>query len=119
MWRLIKDVFRCSLFTTIIELNYSLFRFVVNLYLLGNIPVPYSGLMAPDGHSPDHVGAWPADVFYADFDGEWADESINSSGASRVENKNIPGDGKFDKSQNDADIKYPVGRIDFYNLTSF
>jgi len=85
-----------------------------SILLLGRIPVPYSGLMAPDGHSPDHVGAWPADVYYADFDGEWSDESINSSGASRVENKNVPGDGKFDKSQNDADIKYPVGRIDFY-----
>jgi hypothetical protein len=90
-----------------------------SILLLGRIPVPYSGLMAPDGHSPDHVGAWPADVYYVDFDGEWSDESINSSGASRVENKNVPGDGKFDKSQNDADIKYPVGRIDFYNLTSF
>ncbi len=90
-----------------------------SILLLGRIPVPYSGLMAPDGHTPDHVGAWPADVYYADFDGEWSDESINSSGASRVENKNVPGDGKFDKSQNDADIKYPVGRIDFYNLTSF
>lgn len=90
-----------------------------SILLLGRIPVPYSGLMAPDGHSPDHVGAWPADVYYADFDGEWSDESINSNGASRVENKNIPGDGKFDKSLNDADIKYPVGRIDFYNLTSF
>jgi len=90
-----------------------------SILLLGRIPVPYSGLMAPDGHSPDHVGAWPADVYYADFDGEWADESINSNGASRAENKNIPGDGKFDKSANDADIKYPIGRIDFYNLTSF
>lgn len=90
-----------------------------SILLIGRIPVPYSGLMAPDGHTPDHLGAWPADVYYADFDGEWADESINSSGASRVENKNVPGDGKFDKSQNDADIKYPVGRIDFYNLTSF
>ena len=90
-----------------------------SILLLGRIPVPYSGLMAPDGHTPDHLGAWPADVYYADFDGEWADESINSSGAARVENKNIPGDGKFDKSQNDVDIKYPVGRIDFYNLTSF
>jgi len=90
-----------------------------SILLLGRIPVPYSGLMAPDGHSPDHVGAWSADVYYADFDGEWADESINSNGASRAENKNIPGDGKFDKSANDADIKYPIGRIDFYNLTSF
>jgi len=90
-----------------------------SILLLGRVPVPYSGLMAPDGHSPDHVGAWPADVYYADFDGEWADESINSTGASRTENKNIPGDGKFDKSQNDADIKYPIGRIDFYNLPSF
>ncbi len=90
-----------------------------SILLLGRIPVPYSGLMAPDGHAPDHLGAWPADVYYGDFDGEWADESINSTGAARAENKNVPGDGKFDKSQNDVDIKYPIGRIDFYNLTSF
>lgn len=90
-----------------------------SILLIGRIPVPYSGLMAPDGHVPDHVGAWPADGYYADLDGNWDDVSINNAGASRVENKNVPGDGKFDKSQFDIDIRIPVGRVDCYNLTSF
>ncbi len=129
LWTVIKrsapraTAFNPEAVTTTKEIIFSIIEKNPNeqysILLLGRIPVPYSGLMAPDGHSPDHVGAWPADVYYADFDGEWSDESINSSGASRVENKNVPGDGKFDKSQNDADIRYPVGRIDFYNLTSF
>ena len=129
LWTVIKrsapraTAFNPEAVTTTKEIIFSIIEKNPNelysILLLGRIPVPYSGLMAPDGHSPDHVGAWPADVYYADFDGEWSDESINSSGASRVENKNVPGDGKFDKSQNDADIKYPVGRIDFFNLTSF
>ena len=129
LWTVIKrsapraTAFNPEAVTTTKEIIFSIIEKNPNelysILLLGRIPVPYSGLMAPDGHSPDHFGAWPADVYYADFDGEWSDESINSSGASRVENKNVPGDGKFDKSQNDADIKYPVGRIDFYNLTSF
>ena len=29
------------------------------LFLLGHVPVPYSGDLAPDGHT-DHIGAWPA-----------------------------------------------------------
>ena len=28
------------------------------VYLLGRIPVPYSGFINPDSH-PDHEGAWP------------------------------------------------------------
>ena len=106
-----KEIIRSIVETNINE-QYS-------ILLIGRVPVPYSGQMAPDGHVPDHVGAWPADGFYADFDGEWSDESINSTTASRQENKNIPGDGKFDKSQFDADMRIPVGRIDCYNLTSF
>ncbi|MBM4173277.1 MAG: T9SS type A sorting domain-containing protein [Ignavibacteria bacterium] len=90
-----------------------------SILLIGRIPVPYTGLMAPDGHVPDHLGAWPADGYYADFDGNWDDVSINNSGASREENKNVAGDGKFDKSQFDIDIRIPVGRVDCYNLTSF
>ncbi|MFM8281406.1 MAG: hypothetical protein ACKN9Y_07445 [Bacteroidota bacterium] len=90
-----------------------------SILIIGRIPVPYSGLMAPDGHSPDHVGAWPAEGFYVDFDGNWTDATINNEGASRAENKNVIGDGKYDKSTFDIDIRIPVGRIDFYNLTSF
>jgi len=40
------------------------------VFLLGHIPVPYSGgnlnygLNPIDGHVPQHEGAWPADIYY-------------------------------------------------------
>jgi hypothetical protein len=88
--------------------------------LLGRVPVPYSGRIYPDGH-PDHEGAWPADVYYAcTATPEWTDASINVTVASRQENKNIPGDGKFDLSQiTSGDAKLQVGRVDFYNMPAF
>jgi murein endopeptidase len=36
--------------------------------LLGAVPRAFSGNINPDGHA-DHQGAWPADGYYADFDG--------------------------------------------------
>jgi hypothetical protein len=68
-----------------------------SLILLGHVPVPYSGDLYPDGH-PDHRGAWPADGYYADMDGVWTDTTVNNVTASRSENRNVPGDGKFDQS---------------------
>ena len=49
--------------------------------LFGHIPVPYSGNIAPDHHfrptgngrTPTHLGAWPADIYYADMVGQWTD----------------------------------------------
>jgi hypothetical protein len=46
------------------------------VFLFGHIPVPYSGQLNPDGH-PDHVGAWPADAYYGDMDGNWTDRTVN------------------------------------------
>ncbi len=96
------------------------------IYLLGRVPVPYSGDIAPDGHVPDHRGAWPADIYYGHFDETWwTDNSINVSLAARAENKNIPGDGKFDLSvlyNNQGFQTYStagVGRVDFYNMPAF
>ena len=43
----------------------------------GHVPVPYSGDIVPDGHMPDHVGAWPCDGFYGDMDGTWTDNAVN------------------------------------------
>jgi len=88
------------------------------LFLLGRIPVPYSGNMNPDGH-PDHLGAWPADVYYGDMDGVWTDASINSSGAASSRHHNVPGDGKFDQSLIPGEAELQVGRVDFYNLPAF
>ncbi|MFH1052517.1 MAG: T9SS type A sorting domain-containing protein [bacterium] len=89
-----------------------------SLLLLGRIAVPYSGDYAVDGHD-DHKGAWVADTYYADIDGEWTDESINDTMASRQANRNIPGDGKFDQNQIPTDVELQTGRIDFYNLNYF
>lgn len=89
-----------------------------SLFLVGRVPVPYSGDIYPDGH-PDHKGAWPSDGYYGDMDGFWSDTEVNNSSASRPENKNIPGDGKFDNSVFPANLKLQVGRVDMYNMTSF
>lgn len=91
------------------------------LYLLGRVPVPYSGVIYPDGHTPDHKGAWPADVYYGlqgeeAFTDTWAD----MDSATGTRNDNVPGDGKFD-----VDLFYPdstvleIGRVDLTNMTSF
>lgn len=88
------------------------------LFLLGRIPVPYSGNLNPDAH-PDHQGAWPADVFYADLDGIWSDNIINNTTAAREENKNIPGDGKYDQSVLPSPVELQCGRVDLYRLPQF
>jgi hypothetical protein len=91
---------------------------VKSVFLLGHVPVPYSGLIAPDGH-PDHSGAWPADVFYGELDGNWTDVAANSTSASRAENRNTPGDGKYDQSALPSDVDLAVGRVDLANMPSF
>src|SRR5579859_3682294 len=68
------------------------------LFLFGHVPVPYSGNIVPDGHAPDHQGAWPCDGYYGDMDGTWTDTSVNVSRATDPRNRNVPGDGKFDQS---------------------
>jgi len=91
---------------------------VKSIFLLGHIPVPYSGFIVPDGH-PEHKGAWPADVYYADMDGIWTDNSVNSSTAADIRNWNIPGDGKFDQSELTSELELEIGRVDFSDLPSF
>ena len=53
-----------------------------SVFLLGHVPVPYSGQINPDGHS-NHVGAWAADVYYGELDGNWTDVTVNNTSASR------------------------------------
>jgi Secretion system C-terminal sorting domain len=88
------------------------------VYLLGHIPVPYSGNLNPDAH-PEHEGAWPADAYYADLDGVWTDVTINNSVATDPRNFNIPGDGKFDQSKVPSTLELEVCRVDFYDLPTF
>lgn len=88
------------------------------VFLLGHVPVPYSGNINPDGHS-DHLGAWPADVYYGDLDGSWTDLAVYSTTASPPRTQNIPGDGKFDQSLVPGDVELQVGRADFANMPTF
>ncbi|MGB3970142.1 MAG: hypothetical protein WBO45_25625, partial [Planctomycetota bacterium] len=91
---------------------------VTTVFVLGHVPVPYSGNLNPDGH-PDHQGAWPADVFYGELNGAWTDVTINNTVASRPANWNVPGDGKYDQTAIPSDIDLAVGRVDLANLPAF
>lgn len=89
---------------------------VKSVFLFGHVPVPFSGNMAPDGHD-NHIGAWPADGFYADLDGLWTDSTVSNTSAGRL--RNIPGDGKYDQSYLPSRVELAVGRVDLANLPAF
>ncbi|MFZ4478196.1 MAG: fibronectin type III domain-containing protein, partial [Saprospiraceae bacterium] len=86
------------------------------VFLIGRVPVPYSGSSAWDGH-PEHAGAWPCDNFYADINGVWTDNTVNISTAGRPQTNNIPGDGKFDQNFIPTPTELQIGRLDFRRLT--
>ena len=94
------------------------------VFLIGHVPVPYSGLLAPDFH-PEHRGAWPTDAFYADIDGVWTDARVNYPNPQSHPNSNTPGDGKYDQdgipenAHGEAALEIAVGRIDFARMTAF
>jgi hypothetical protein len=95
---------------------------ITTVFLLGHVPVPYSGDLAPDGHVPgkgNHQGAWPADMYYGSFYTNWTDETVNDTTAYDVRNKNIPGDGKFDQNAIEAAMDLEVGRVDLYGLPAY
>lgn len=90
----------------------------VALFLLGHVPVPYSGDFAPDQHG-DHTGAWAADVYYGDLTGTWTDTKVNDSQANFPRNRNVPGDGKFDQSTIPGSVALQIGRVDLHDMPDF
>lgn len=88
-----------------------------SILLVGHVPVPYSGNVW-SAH-PDHHGAWPADLYYGELDGEWTDVTVNNTTASRDANHNVPGDGKFDQTILPSDVDLKVGRVDLSRLGTF
>ena len=92
------------------------------VYIIGHVPIPYSGNINPDGHT-EHKGAWPADLFYGDLNGTWTDTSVNNSstslGADFLAQRNLPGDGKFDQSVIPTPVSLAVGRVDLQGMTAF
>lgn len=91
---------------------------LTTLFLIGHVPVPLSGNLAPDGH-PEHRGAWVADTYYGEFDGAWPDVSVDTTSANDERNRNVPGDGKFDPSLPPSPVDLEVGRVDLSNLPAF
>lgn len=95
------------------------------LYILGHIAVPYSGNIAPDGHTVansgnnSHEGAWPADIYYGDINGTWTDNTLSITVSGNPLNHNIPGDGKFDQSLSPSNVELQVGRVDFWDMPAF
>ena len=98
-----------------------------SLVILGHVPVPYSGnfgqdayyTVPPDGHTPDHNGAWPTDAYYTIDSEGWTDNETNINGITRAENKNMPGDSKWDNIEFPGTVKYQSGRIDLFNMPKF
>ncbi len=100
-----------------------------SLFILGNVPVPYSGYFSssgsrypPDGHvegSGNHTGAWPADLYYGDFTGFWTDYIVECTTGLSSRLHNIPKDGKFDQSTVPGYVELEIGRADFSNLSAF
>lgn len=90
------------------------------LYLFGRVPMARSGLLNPDGHSPDR--AHETDHYYADLDGNWTDQWLNTDadgdGGLDDENDNIPNDGKFDGNTPPTALELMTGRVDFYRMTA-
>ena len=103
---------------SIIIANYHKVDSLTTVILMGNIAVPHSGNINPDGHS-NHKGAWPADVFYGDIDGEWTDQTVDNITSIYPRLHNCPGDGNFDQDYLPSDLELVVGRIDFSELPVF
>ncbi len=96
------------------------------LFIIGRVPVPYSGMVymgksypGPDGHG-EHSGAWAADSYYSCMidDNLWTDDITNTVGA-YPDNKNFPNDGRFDNMFVPGSFDIKVGRVDLYNMGLF
>ena len=121
-WQVIRhDVARTVPDTAIkamIKADYTATPNVKAVMLLGHIAVPYSGDLNPDGH-PDHKGAWPTDLYYAELTGAWTDASVNDAASPYAWIQNIPGDGKWDQTTVPGLTQLQVSRIDVYNMPAF
>ena len=91
---------------------------VKSLLIIGHLAIPYSGNFAPDGHT-ERIGAQPADVYYADIDGEWTDYTVMTNNSGQIYTPNDPNDGRWDQSVIPTAAELQVGRIDMHSMTGF
>ncbi len=92
---------------------------LTSLFIIGHVPVPYSGNIYPDTHSENHQGAWSADPYYGELNGVWTDNVADITTAFFERNHNVPGDGRFDQDSIPSPIELQVGRVDFFNMPAF
>ena len=90
---------------------------ISTLFLLGHVPVPYSGDV--QSAHPEQQGAWPADLYYGELDGVWTDSLVSNVNGWRPENHNVPGDGKFDQTYLPSAVDLEVGRVDLSRMPAF
>lgn len=89
------------------------------LFIVGHVPIPYSGLGSPGGHT-ENYGAHSADWYYADMDeSAWTDTTANDTTGEFSAQHNVPGDGKFDQSYAATAPEMRIGRIDLRNMPAF
>jgi chitodextrinase len=82
-------------------------------FLLGHVPVPYSGTAQwPDGHD-DHRGAWVADGYYGDLNGTWTAGGGNVWYFAQGPNANS----KFSQNTFPSDMELTIGRVDMSALS--
>ena len=126
-WQIIRhDVARTLPDTAVkalIAADYSAHADVKSVLLLGHVAVPYSAnfdtvTYPPDGHVPQHDGAWPSDVYYSCMTG-WTDVAAPDTFGSYVANWNKPADGKYDQFWLPSPAVLQVSRIDVSNMPSF
>lgn len=109
---------------------------LTHVLLFGNIPYATSGGFSASGgypnpdYHPEHGGAWASDAFYADMitsrsvgaEYQWTDEFVDITDtniAKRIENRNVPFDGKLDNCLIPTDLELCIGRVDMSNLPTF
>ncbi len=100
-----------------------------SLFIVGHVPVPYSGYFSansetppPDGHvegSGNHTGAWPADVVYGIMEDVLTDNWVDCKTGSQSRHHNVVGDGKYDQSKLSAEAMLEIGRVDMFNMPLF
>jgi hypothetical protein len=89
------------------------------IFILGHVPIPYSGLYSPGSHT-ENYGAQPADWYYAELhDSNWTDATVNNITADFPWNWNVPGDGKFDQNDPPSQPELRIGRVDLVNMPAF
>ncbi|MFK7772033.1 MAG: PKD domain-containing protein [Saprospiraceae bacterium] len=90
-----------------------------SVFILGHVPIAYSGDIFPDTHF-ELRGAYPADCFYGEMDGTWTDQTVNNTTANFDIYYNTVGDGRFDQSIiPTGEVELAVGRVDFFDMPSF